>query len=694
MKLSIRSKLIFLLLFIITIVVVLTARQTLEISLKDMSNNAKFISRNYSNDISQKIKERLTFLKQKTLFIVVNDDEKLNEYMFLKTPELIATIKYKVEDENKVIKQNLLINSKYEKQYSLDEESFNDIYKSIDFKSATSEGDFLKVGSLKNYVTDVVFYGFFVKAKKSKAYLILNVIVPDVMFSSFLKSEKSKYENFLINMDGNVVFHQDSSKVNLNISEEIVKEFTASNLNEITKEIKKEELKGYISSITKIPNTNLGVVSKIEAKDAYQEAQVLKYTIFITAFFIFLIASIISIIFARTLIKPLLKLASITKEIAKGNFLAKVDIESSDEIGGLAKSFKTMGTELFIREQKLKEAQVALIQSEKMSAFGQISAGIAHEVKNPLTGVLGHAQLVRDKINKNIEPEKYISSIDIIERETKRCKTIIENLMKFSRKEETVLKPENLTRTVEDSVKLVDHQLTINGVKIKTQILKGLRPVKHSPNQIEQVLMNLMINAGHAMEKSQTKELSVSLFAQDEKTARIEISDTGKGMSEEVRRHIFEPFFTTKPSGQGTGLGLSVSYGIVESHKGKIKVESKEGEGTTFKIDLPFSEELMETKEIEKAEKKVSTANVEEPITIKEKEHEQVFKSEIKEQIPTKPPIPKIEKNEEKITEKETKKEEENKEEDLENAKQIKEEKQVDSDLDFDIKVPRPKRKG
>ncbi|MCX6113323.1 MAG: ATP-binding protein, partial [Proteobacteria bacterium] len=173
------------------------------------------------------------------------------------------------------------------------------------------------------------------------------------------------------------------------------------------------------------------------------------------------------------------------------------------------------------------------------------------------------------------------------------CKMIIENLMKFSRQEKMQFVEEDISSMVRAGIDLVDHQLTIGGVKIEKDIPDGFPKIMCSTNQIQQVLMNIMLNAQHAMENSSQKKLTVRVKQGRTGYARIEIEDTGTGMSEDVKKRIFEPFFTTKPSGKGTGLGLSVSYGIVKDHKGILDVKSKEGEGTIFSIDLPYKDPEM-----------------------------------------------------------------------------------------------------
>jgi signal transduction histidine kinase len=243
-----------------------------------------------------------------------------------------------------------------------------------------------------------------------------------------------------------------------------------------------------------------------------------------------------------------------------------------------------MASGLQERERALAEAQQALVRSEKMSAFGQLSAGIAHEVKNPLAGILGHAQLLMRRM-KSDDPA--MNSLDLIARETRRCSDIIANLMRFARQDKPHFLPLEINAVVDAALAIVDHQLSLHGIDIVRETGQQLPPVSGDFNQLQQVLVNLAINAQQAMGEKRG-ELRVRTRSDDGRVI-IEVQDTGPGMAPEVQARIFEPFFTTKAAGQGTGLGLSVSYGIIENHGGRIEVRSSPGEGATFVITLPVA---------------------------------------------------------------------------------------------------------
>ena len=294
-------------------------------------------------------------------------------------------------------------------------------------------------------------------------------------------------------------------------------------------------------------------------------------------------AALLSLYWSHRLTRPIEELSRATRMVAQGRFEIEVKSDSGDEIGALAGSFNQMATELQNRERALKDLYGQLVQSEKMAAFGSLGAGIAHEVKNPLAGILGITQLSLRGVEGGHPLQK---NLLIIEKETKRCKTIIENLLKFARQEKVEFEAVDITQVVADAVAIVDHQLGINNVKVEQDLEAGLPGCRGNANQLQQVLMNLMINAQQAMAGS-SGTLRISARQGESGAVELRVSDTGPGIAQEIQDRIFDPFFTTKPAGQGTGLGLSVTYGIVKEHGGEIRLESGLGVGTTFIITLP-----------------------------------------------------------------------------------------------------------
>ncbi len=339
----------------------------------------------------------------------------------------------------------------------------------------------------------------------------------------------------------------------------------------------------YFAGAAKIDVGGLNVVTRISVSAAYLTARQLLSDLVIVGLIIVFIAAISGVVVSRKFTAPLETLSAAVRKVAKGDFDVNVDIQSRDEIGQLSTSFNDMADELMERERSLKSAQLALVQSEKMAAVGTLSAGLAHEVKNPLSAVLGYAQLSKRKLS---QPDVVLKHLNTIESETRRCNEIISNLMQFSRQEKGEFTDVTINEVVEKSVGIVDHQLGLNDVHVNMQLAPDIPEIIGNPNQLQQVLMNLAINAQQAMAPD-GGTVDIVTYCDDDKVY-ISVSDTGPGISEEVAKKIFEPFYTTKAAGEGTGLGLSVTYGIIQDHKGDIRVERADSGGARFVIELPL----------------------------------------------------------------------------------------------------------
>ena len=236
-----------------------------------------------------------------------------------------------------------------------------------------------------------------------------------------------------------------------------------------------------------------------------------------------------------------------------------------------------------IENQKARYDQLA-IHTEKMSALGRMAAGIAHEINNPLAGIL----LFSSNLSKKV-PEKgpMKEGLDIIIRETVRCKTIIQELLEFSRDREPQKEMVNPNTIIEKALKMLENEFRLHHIQIKKQLSDDLQETMLDENQIEQIFVNLLLNAVQAIIKKGVITVTSRMDENREK-ALIEIADTGSGISAENIAKIFEPFFSTKP--KGTGLGLAVSYAIVKNHQGDINAFSKPGEGTRFVLEFPIIE--------------------------------------------------------------------------------------------------------
>jgi two-component system NtrC family sensor kinase len=304
--------------------------------------------------------------------------------------------------------------------------------------------------------------------------------------------------------------------------------------------------------------------------------------------------------------RPLREMAAATGRIAEGDLSIELSSKSKDEIGQLAQSFNHMLVRLKQarkeledygrvleekveeRTQELTKMQDHLIQSEKLASMGQLSASIAHEVNNPLSGALIYNQLIAKKITRgDFDREAILDYLSKMEHELSRSTKLIRSLLDFAVQTEPKIKEVNVNEVLNRALELGIHA----GSKENTRVQKDLHPLPTfmvDPDQLEQVFVNLIMNALQAMPTGGTLTLRTYM---ENRELKIAVQDTGCGISPENMNKIFTPFFSTKKEVKGVGLGLSVSYGIIQGLKGRIEVESKVGEGTTFTVCLPITQE-------------------------------------------------------------------------------------------------------
>jgi two-component system NtrC family sensor kinase len=280
---------------------------------------------------------------------------------------------------------------------------------------------------------------------------------------------------------------------------------------------------------------------------------------------------------------PVQKLTEGTQEISSGNLDHLIPIQSNDEIGLLAESFNRM-------TRQVKKMQEQIVQVEKMASLGKLSLTVAHELNNPLTGILNYVSLAIKNLRSGKvsveERESTLKDLEIIQAETARCGNIVKNLLLFSRKMDTGLTREHLHSVLDTSIDLVAHHLRLEQIEMVRNYSDGDDLILCDPDQLKQAFIALFINATESMDKAGSIEVTTEL-THPAGGYRILIQDTGCGIPDELLPQVFEPFFTTKSDGKGVGLGLSIVYGVIRRHGGTIQVKSKEGEGTIFIIELP-----------------------------------------------------------------------------------------------------------
>lgn len=241
---------------------------------------------------------------------------------------------------------------------------------------------------------------------------------------------------------------------------------------------------------------------------------------------------------------------------------------------------------------ELKAREAEIIQSEKLAAVGKLAGGVAHELNNPLTGIVGSAELLlrrAEKENRAKDCSACFKFMEVVEKEGRRCQGLARNLLQFSRKKKGEMKPVSINEVLESTFNILAYNLNLPGAPIK--LVKNLEAnlplVLADADQLEQVIMNLVLNARDAMPGGGTLTITTRAL---EKKVYIDITDTGTGIPEEIKAKMFEPLFTTKGEGKGTGLGLSVSRDIISHHNGEINFKTRPGDGTTFTVVLPVYE--------------------------------------------------------------------------------------------------------
>jgi two-component system NtrC family sensor kinase len=327
--------------------------------------------------------------------------------------------------------------------------------------------------------------------------------------------------------------------------------------------------------------------------------------------FIAIAALLVGFFVHRLVYLPLRDLESGAQRLSTGDLDQPIPVRSEDEFGKLASLFNgmtdalrnsraqlrdwghTLEQNVEKRTEELRLAQAETMRGEKLASVGLLASGVAHELNNPLTGILTFSHLVRQKMpDKSADAE----DMDLVIRETKRCAAIIKRLLDFAREKLPEKKFTDLNQVIDDTVRIVEQPAHLRNIEITVDLDRTLPPIWIDADQIKQVIMNMLVNAQHAVEGKGSITVSTRRSTDPRAPAiepkpmvAISIVDTGCGIPEANLQRIFDPFFTSKDVGKGTGLGLSVSHGIVEAHDGLIEVESKVGEGSTFRVFLPLT---------------------------------------------------------------------------------------------------------
>ncbi len=322
---------------------------------------------------------------------------------------------------------------------------------------------------------------------------------------------------------------------------------------------------------------------------------------------ILLLGGFVVVFAQRSLVRPLLALVEATRKAAAGDLRQQASVAGDDELGALEASFndmlsamskartdrlhllETLEHKVEERTAALREAQAQLVQSEKLSSLGRLSASIAHEINNPLAGILTYSKLLIRTLEEDGLDERTrtasVRQLRLVQRETERCTAIVRNLLEFARQRPLTLKAVDVNAVLEEGISLIGHQIALQNVALEKR-LESVPSIQADFGQLRQAFVNIMLNACEAMPKGGTLTI-VSRALPGDRMLEVSFSDTGVGIPPDRLAKIFDPFFTTKE--KGTGLGLSVVYGILERHGGGIDLKSEVGRGTTMLVRLPVA---------------------------------------------------------------------------------------------------------
>jgi signal transduction histidine kinase/CheY-like chemotaxis protein len=337
-------------------------------------------------------------------------------------------------------------------------------------------------------------------------------------------------------------------------------------------------------------SSNVGYLILSSYEKALHEKKVMQEKLTLLSLVGILLCCLLIWVLIRRITRPLRELRNSVEAVGRGDFSQRIEVHSNDEYGELATVFNQMMENLNASHaeiqrtlERLKSTQDQLLQTEKLSAIGKFVAGVAHELNNPLTGVIGFSEMLQDT-GINEHQQNYLNRIiDSAE----RCHKIVQSLLSFSRRRRVERESININQLIESTIEIFKYELPVSNIEVTLDFASDLPSLLIDPHQIQLVFLNILNNARQAIESQQSSGLIHITTELVEDHVRISFRDNGPGIPSENLSQIFDPFFTTKSVGDGTGLGLSLSYGIIREHDGTITARNNDGKGVTFIIDLP-----------------------------------------------------------------------------------------------------------
>ena len=498
---------------------------------------------------------------------------------------------------------------------------------------------YIAVKNIKNYLTDASFqnaYNLSDVIKKSIRYsMLLNRREDVIQIIKTIGTEKGVKGIRIYNKQGLIIFSTDSSEIlkQVNMTAEAcmgchskakpLVNLTAQKKMRIFNDAENIKVLGVIN-----PIHNEADCSTANCHAHYQKVEVLGVldvmislknldniisqntgTLITNSIILMLFISFFCGLFITILVnKPVKKLTKGIDEIGRGNLKYKIPVTSNSELDQVALKFNEMSDKLEAaykeiedwsenlnkkvqeKSDELKNIYEQVMQIEKLASLGKLSATVAHELNNPLEGILTYSKLIHKMLKEHPESkefEKLIEYLELISGESSRCGRIVKDLLLFSHKDDDKYLKTDLVQLLDKCIKLISHHLEMNKIMLLKEYTHPLLESFCNPQEIQQAFMSLLINAIEAMPNG--GKITVKL-EMEKNSAVIRITDEGIGISEKDLSHIFEPFYTTKEASRGTGLGLAIAYGIFNHHNGYVEVEKTSYLGTTFKITLPINE--------------------------------------------------------------------------------------------------------
>lgn len=413
--------------------------------------------------------------------------------------------------------------------------------------------------------------------------VVVAAVRPDRLLRVFART--TAFRAYLVDGAGRVVVHPDArqvvSRANL-ASRPIVAEAIQGKVARGAREVGGPD-GPMIAAFAHVGMGRLSIILEVPRDEALRAARQLLGRSALFGCAALLLALIAGLYFANRLTAPLRRLEAATRALGRGDFEVELGKAPSGEIGRLAAAFERMRRDIADRDARISEAHTELALTGKLSIIGELAASVAHEVKNPLSAIVGYAQFGRTA--PTLDESRQLFAL--VEEHGWRASKILTTMLGFTRDPKPFLGPIDASALVEDALRLLAPQLRMKGIRLEKTLDPSLPRIAGSASELQQVLVNLLLNAADAMDGCRDKRLTLAT-GRDGPFGVLSVRDTGRGLSPEAQQRLFTPFFTTKPSGQGTGLGLSTSQRIVKQHGGDIRARSEPGMGTEFVVRIPL----------------------------------------------------------------------------------------------------------